>query len=178
MKISMYELHKQYLKILSRMNPVKIKEMLETHKGRALELNYVYETLETIYSELKLEVRDKELEEKDFPLSVGSRCLRLTISTEPLIMELSIDICDSIEYEDEVIPNCPFDRDQLDFIRDLFAEAMEKSRNVNSSNSKKIQEEELMIINVCQRMLGSDQFKNVEEFYENKSGTWSEIICK
>lgn len=73
-----------------------------------------------------------------------------------------------------------FDDGQLDFIRDLFAEQMHKSKSrwykaLQKSNSHLLQQEELAIINVCQAQLGCDEFESVDQFYRNKSNIWTEI---
>lgn len=74
-----------------------------------------------------------------------------------------------------------FDDDQLDFIRDIFGNLITDTKNGYLKNKVKgvahpLQEEELAIINVCQKQLGADEFESVEQFYRNKSNTWNEII--
>lgn len=74
-----------------------------------------------------------------------------------------------------------FDDDQLDFIRDIFGNLITDSKNGYLKDKAKgvahpLQEEELAIINVCQKQLGADEFESVEQFYRNKSNTWNEII--
>ena len=73
-----------------------------------------------------------------------------------------------------------FDDDQLDFIRDLFAEQMHKARlrwdkALQEGDKHALQQEELAIINVCQAQLGCDEFESVDQFYRNKSNTRTEI---
>ena len=74
-----------------------------------------------------------------------------------------------------------FDDDQLDFIRDIFGNLITDTKNGYLKDKAKgvvhpLQEEELAIINVCQKQLGADEFESVEQFYRNKSNTWNEII--
>lgn len=74
-----------------------------------------------------------------------------------------------------------FDDDQLDFIRDIFGNLITDTKNGYLKNKVEgvahpLQEEELAIINVCQKQLGADEFESVEQFYRNKSNTWNEII--
>lgn len=178
MKINIRELKNQYVRVLKRTCFTKLTEMLEIQQGRAKAVGEVYETVETIYKLLEEEVRDKELTNEDFPLSAGTGGLRLTLCQDPLLMELSIEICDSQVYDDEEdsLPNCPFTREQMDFIRDLFGEALIGSKEASSAEAEQLHEMELEIINVCQRKLGCDQFLSLEQFYNNKSNTWTEII--
>lgn len=62
-----------------------------------------------------------------------------------------------------------FDDDQLDLIRDIFAEHLEKCpKSLNAS-------EVLDVINACQRQLGGAEFSDVAQFLSNKSNNWNEI---
>lgn len=63
-----------------------------------------------------------------------------------------------------------FTDDQLDLIRDILAEHLEKCPKSSSAS------EVLEVINVCQQKLGGAEFKDVEQFLSNKSNSWNEII--
>lgn len=60
----------------------------------------------------------------------------------------------------------PFSSDQLYFIRDEFACIMEQTHNKN---------DELGIINTCNRILDCPTFDSYEQFKRNVSDTWEEI---
>lgn len=101
------------------------------------------------------------------------RLLQEFLSQDNLIKDN--DLADGLVKQSET-----FDDDQLDFIRDLFAEQMHKSKSgwdkaLQNGDKHPIQQEELAIINVCQANLGCDEFESVEQFYRNKSNTWAEI---
>lgn len=63
-----------------------------------------------------------------------------------------------------------FTDDQLDLIRDIFAERLEQYPK--SSNASEV----LDVINACQRQLGGAEFSDVAQFLTNKSNNWNEII--
>lgn len=101
------------------------------------------------------------------------RLLQEFLSQDNLIKDN--DLADGLVKQSET-----FDDDQLDFIRDLFAEQMHKSKSgwdkaLQNGDKHPIQQDELAIINVCQANLGCDEFESVEQFYRNKSNTWAEI---
>ena len=57
------------------------------------------------------------------------------------------------------------DDEHIDFIRDLFAEQLSKSP------TSELAEEELEIINTCQRAMGDDEYSSVDELLQSNS--WS-----
>ncbi len=65
-----------------------------------------------------------------------------------------------------------FNEEQFDFIRDLFAEQL------NKNPKSDLAEEELDIINICQKNLACPTFESVEQFENNKSNSWNEIRTK
>lgn len=62
-----------------------------------------------------------------------------------------------------------FDDDQLDLIRDILAEHLEQHPKTSCAS------EVLDVINVCQQQLGGTEFKDVEQFLNNRSNNWNEI---
>ena len=62
--------------------------------------------------------------------------------------------------------NETFTEEQLCFIRDEFACIMEKTKNAN---------DELDIINTCNRILDCPTFDSYEQWERNTSDTWEEI---
>ena len=59
-----------------------------------------------------------------------------------------------------------FDEGQIDYIRDIFGEILEKHGD---------KYEELGIVNTCQRLMGDPEFESLEQFKRNTSGVWTEI---
>ena len=59
-----------------------------------------------------------------------------------------------------------FDEEQLCQIRDEFAGIIEQTDNAN---------DELDIINVCQRLLDDPEYKDYEQWKRNTSNVWTEI---
>lgn len=84
----------------------------------------------------------------------------------------------SLEYD----PKQLFDDDQLDFIRDLFTEQLSKmtvdglieARDAKASESTTIHIEELDIINVVQRRMHLEPYKDLIDFFERgRSGSFN-----
>ncbi len=65
--------------------------------------------------------------------------------------------------------NDTFDDEQLDFIRDLFADQLHHCPTSSTA------QEQLDIINKCQRNLDCPEFESVEQFANNVSNVWTEI---
>lgn len=65
-----------------------------------------------------------------------------------------------------------FTNEQLDFIRDLFADQLSKAP------ASTLAAEELAIINRCQEQLGCPKYESVKQFITNQSGRWTEIEPK
>jgi len=65
-----------------------------------------------------------------------------------------------------------FTNEQLDFIRDLFADQLSKAP------ASTLAAEELAIINRCQEQLGCPKYESVKQFIANQSGLWTEIEPK
>ena len=65
-----------------------------------------------------------------------------------------------------------FTNEQLDFIRDLFAEQLLRAPKST------LAAEELAIINRCQALLNCPEYKCIEQFTDNASGRWTEIETK
>lgn len=62
-----------------------------------------------------------------------------------------------------------FNDEQLDFIRDLFADQLHHCPTSSTA------QEQLDIINKCQRNLDCPEFDSVAQFTSNQSGLWTEI---
>jgi len=59
-----------------------------------------------------------------------------------------------------------FTKEQIEYIRDEFGCIIEQTNNAN---------DELDLINVCQRLLGCPEYESYEQFKRDCSGTWEEI---
>ena len=141
-------------------------------KTYSIEYTKISEAESTLYSATRLmanDCYDAALERID----EARKLLQEFLSQDNLVED--DDLADGLIKQSET-----FDDDQLDFIRDLFAEQMDKSKSgwykaLQKGDNHLLQQEELAIINVCQAQLGCNEFESVDQFYRNKSNTWTEI---
>lgn len=141
-------------------------------KTYSIDYTKISEAENSLYSAIRLMANDcyDAAQER---IEEARKLLQEFLSQDNLVKD--DDLADGLIKQSET-----FDDDQLDFIRDLFGEQMHKSKSgwykaLQKGDSHPLQQEELAIINVCQAQLGCDEFESVDQFYRNKSNTWTEI---